>query len=197
MLFFLQNYIDYCQNIIYNKTEIEKERRNEMRKFEVVQRLEQKQVTLPYRATRNAAGYDFEALEDTIIPSIHEVKPLEVVFDSLDAPTHYKPGLKPTLVPTGIKALMEDDESLELYNRSSNPKLQLMLANGVGLVDSDYYGNESNDGEIMFPFINIGDKSITIKKGTRIGQGVFRKFLKTDDDIVGRDRVGGFGSTND
>lgn len=125
------------------------------------------------------------------------MKPLEVVFDSLDAPTHYKPGLKPTLVPTGIKALMEDDESLELYNRSSNPKLQLMLANGVGLVDSDYYGNESNDGEIMFPFINIGDKSITIKKGTRIGQGVFRKFLKTDDDIVGRDRVGGFGSTND
>ena len=65
----------------------------------------------------------------------------------------------PTLIPTGIKAYMLDDEVLYLYNRSSNPKKKgLILANSVGVIDKDYYGNPDNDGHIMFAFYNIKDK---------------------------------------
>lgn len=103
---------------------------------------------------------------------------------------------KPVLVPTGIKAYMLEDEKLDLYNRSSNPlKNGLILTNGVGLIDSDYYENESNDGHIMFQFINNSFDDIIIKKGDRIGQGVFTKFLKADNDVHGGLRTGGHGST--
>lgn len=105
--------------------------------------------------------------------------------------------IKPVLVPTGIKAYMMEDEKLDLYNRSSNPtKNKLLLANGVGLIDSDYYENEDNDGHIMFQFINFGFNDTTIKKGDRIGQGVFSKFLKVDnEEEITKERVGGHGST--
>ena len=105
--------------------------------------------------------------------------------------------MAPTLIPTGVKAYMEDDEVLYLYNRSSNPKKKgLILANSVGVIDKDYYGNPDNDGHIMFAFFNIKDEDITIKKGEAIGQGVFSKYLVTDDDVAGGDRTGGFGSTD-
>jgi dUTP pyrophosphatase len=86
---------------------------------------------------------------------------------------------------------------LFMYNRSGNPiKKLIMLANGVGVVDSDYYGNESNDGAIMFQFWNFGIKPIHIVKGERIGQGVFKKFLLVDDDTTPKKkRKGGHGST--
>lgn len=117
-------------------------------------------------------------------------KLLDIIDESIKA-------MKPVLVPTGIKAYMLDDEKLDLYNRSSNPgKHGLVLANGVGLVDSDYYENEDNDGHIMFSFINVGYYDHKISKGDRIGQGVFTKFLKIDnDDGVARERTGGYGST--
>lgn len=108
----------------------------------------------------------------------------------------WRKALKPTLVPTGVKANMGDDEALMLYNRSSNPmKNFLLLGNGVGVIDKDYFENEDNDGHIMFQFINFGLFPVTIKKGTRIGQGVFQPFLKTDDDVAGGKRTGGHGST--
>jgi dUTP pyrophosphatase len=93
---------------------------------------------------------------------------------------------------------MESDEGLFLYNRSGNPlKRGLLLANGVGVVDSDYYGNVDNDGHIMFSFWNFGFTPVFIKKGERIGQGVFKKFLLTEDDALTdkKTRVGGYGST--
>ena len=63
---------------------------------------------------------------------------------------------KPTLVPTGIKCQMAPNTSLELYVRSSAPlKNWLMLANGVGVVDADYYNNIDNEGEIFFQVINL------------------------------------------
>ena len=107
--------------------------------------------------------------------------------------------IKPTLVHTGIKACMEDDEVLELYNRSSNPKkLGLILANSVGVVDADYYNNPDNDGEIMFAFYNFKPWSVTIKAGDKIGQGVFKKFLRPTINCIVNDeeRTGGFGSTD-
>ncbi len=156
-----------------------------MRKFEFVNRMistgyemRETGINLPIRKTKYSAGYDIEAAEDTIIPA-------------------YKSGIKPTLVKTGVKALMQDDEVLLLYNRSSNPKKKnLILANGVGVIDKDYYGNPDNDGEIMFAFYNIGDEDITIKKGEAIGQGIFQKYLITDNDNSTGERIGGFGSTD-
>ena len=148
------------------------------RGFEIAKGFEDKEINLPIRKTKYAAGYDIEAAEDIVIPS-------------------FKKGMAPTLIPTGIKAYMEDDEVLYLYNRSSNPKKKgLILANSVGVVDKDYYGNPDNDGHIMFAFFNIKDEDITIKKGEAIGQGVFSKYLVTDDDVAGGERTGGFGSTD-
>ncbi|MFG6319930.1 MAG: dUTP diphosphatase [Clostridia bacterium] len=148
------------------------------RGFEIAKGFENAGINMPIRKTKYSAGYDVEAAEDCVIPAFNR-------------------GQKPTLVKTGIKAYMEDDEMLLLYNRSSNPgKKGLVLANGVGVVDKDYYGNLDNDGAIMFAFFNIKDEDIEIKKGDIIGQAIFQKYLITDDDIATGDRVGGFGSTS-
>lgn len=149
-----------------------------IRCFEVAKGFEDKEINLPVRKTKFSAGYDIEAAEDVIIPS-------------------FKKGINPTLVKTGLKAYMQDDEVLMLYNRSSNPKKKgLILANSVGVIDKDYYGNKDNDGHIMFAFYNIKDEDIIIKKGEAIGQAVFQKYLVTDDDSAEGERTGGFGSTN-
>lgn len=148
------------------------------RGFEIAKGFENAGINLPVRKTKYSAGYDMEAAEDTIIPS-------------------FKKGMKPTLVKTGIKAYMGEDEVLILANRSSNPgKKGLILANSIGVVDSDYYGNPDNDGHIMFAFFNIKDEDIEIKKGDAIGQAIFQKFLIVDNDLAEGTRQGGFGSTN-
>lgn len=75
-------------------------------------------------------------------------------------------------VKTGVKAKMQEDEVLLLYNRSSNPKKKgLKTANGVGVIDSDYYNNHDNDGEIAFAFHNITDKPVTIEVGEKLRAG--------------------------
>ena len=106
-------------------------------------------------------------------------------------------GFAPTLVHTGIKASMLEDEELVLRNRSSNPKRGLILANGVGTIDADYYNNLSNDGEIMFAFFNISPRTVVIELGQSIGQGVFSKFLRPEIglNVMDNTRQGGFGST--
>ena len=148
------------------------------RGFEIAKGFEDKGIKLPVRKTKYSAGYDVEAAEDVVIPS-------------------FKKGMKPTLVKTGIKAYMEEDEMLLLYNRSSNPgKKGLILANSVGVIDKDYYGNPDNDGHIMFAFFNVKEEDIEIKKGDVVGQAIFQKYLVTDDDVAEGERVGGFGSTN-
>ncbi|MBO5477927.1 MAG: dUTP diphosphatase [Clostridia bacterium] len=149
------------------------------RGFEVAKGFEDKGINLPIRKTKFSAGYDIEAAEDTLIPSM---KNLETKV--------------PTLVKTGLKAYMQDDEVLLLFNRSSNPKKKgLVMANSVGVIDKDYYGNPDNDGHFMFSFFNVKDEDILIKKGEAIGQAIFQKYLITDDDAADGVRVGGFGST--
>jgi dUTP pyrophosphatase len=92
---------------------------------------------------------------------------------------------------------MEEDEVLYICNRSSGPKkLGLVLANSIGVIDADYADNPDTDGEIMFAFYNFFPFDITIKKGDKIGQGIFQKFLRADNARIGGDRVGGFGSTD-
>lgn len=149
-----------------------------MRKFEKVKGYENYNFNLPKRKTAKSAGYDFECIaEMTILP--------------------YELGDKPTLVPTGVKCKMEDDEYLMLVNRSSNPKKKnLVIPNSMGIIDADYYGNSDNDGHMMFAFYNLGTEPVKLEKGYAIGQGIFCKYLKTDDDVAEGERVGGFGSTN-
>lgn len=162
---------------------------------------------IPTYKTKGSAGADFMCAEDVVIPSIWNalVKSDDILGNkelmeilmlsplSEDLTKHFKP----TLVHTGIKAYMLEDEVLELYNRSGNPfKLGLVLANGVGVVDSDYYSCEDNDGEIMFAFYNFLPYDVKINKGERIGQGVFKKFLRPDRALVDSTvREGGFNST--
>lgn len=158
------------------------------RGFEIVTSYQDKEIQLPVRATKQAAGYDFEAAEDIIVPSI-----LKQWMQNKQDLTHV---LKPTLVPTGIKAYMQEDEFLQLANRSSNPlKRFLMMGNGVGIIDADYYENPNNEGHIMFQYLNFGLTDQVIKKGERIGQGIFLPFLKADDDQAEATRTGGFGSS--
>ena len=154
------------------------------RKFEYVNRIistgyetKQPDFELPKRSTSNSAGYDF------INPERVEIPP-------------YKLGYNPVLVKTGVKAYMQNDEVLMLYNRSSNPKKKkLVIPNSVGVIDADYYGNADNDGEIGFTFYNLSNETVVIEKGEKLGQGVFQKYLITDDDNAEGIRNGGFGST--
>ena len=149
-----------------------------VRGFEIAKGFENVEINMPARKTKFSAGYDIEAIEDCVVPA-------------------FKPGQKPTLVKTGLKAYMADDEVMLLINRSSNPKKKgLILPNSVGVIDKDYYGNPDNDGHFMFQFINVKDEDIEIKKGEAIGQAIFQKYLITDDDNAEGERLGGFGSTS-
>ena len=148
------------------------------RGFEVAKGYEDLDIHMPVRKTKKSAGYDVEAACDTVIPP-------------------FTSGCKPTLIHTGLKAYCKDDEWYMLANRSSNPgKKHLVLANGIGVIDADYYGNVDNDGEFMFAYFNMSDSDVVIKKGEVIGQVVFQKFLIVDNDSAEGERTGGFGSTN-
>ena len=148
-----------------------------LRGFEIAKGYEDKDIHLPVRKTKNSAGYDVEAASDIVIEP-------------------YKHGMKPTLIPTGLKAYCQDDEYYILVNRSSGPKKGFVMANSIGIIDADYYGNESNDGHFYFQYWNFGDKALEIKKGDVIGQVIFQKYLTVDDDNATGMRTGGFGSTN-
>lgn len=148
------------------------------RGFEIAKGWEEKGINLPVRKTAHSAGYDVEAAEDIVIPM-------------------FTPGCKPTLIPTGLKAYCMEDECYLLLNRSSGPKKGFLMANSVGLIDSDYYENPDNDGHFYFAYFNCSDHDIEVKKGDVIGQVVFQKYLVVDNDNATGKRTGGFGSTDD
>ena len=149
-----------------------------VRGFEIAKGFENHDITLPARKTKASAGYDICAAEDCVIPP-------------------FTFGSKPTLVKTGLKAYMMDDEYLMLCNRSSNPfKKGLVLANSVGIIDADFYGNPDNDGAFSYAFYNYFSEPLEIKKGDVVGQAIFQKYMITDDDIAEGERLGGFGSTS-
>lgn len=133
-------------------------------------------VQLPVRADARSAGYDF-------------FSPIDVVL---------LPAQK-TLIFTDVKAYMQDDEVLMLYPRSSmGIKKGLMLSNTVGVVDSSYYSNKDNDGNIGLPLLNTSGKAIEIKRGERVAQGIFVKYLVADEDnVLHAERTGGMGSSGE
>ena len=145
-----------------------------MRRFEVVSRYKDMNVELPKRKTKKSAGYDFFAIENfTLYPN------------------------KLCIVPTGVKAYMEDDEVLYLHIRSSVAfKRGVRMLNSIGVIDADFVDNPDNEGEISLGLLSHNDDIVHIQKGERIAQGVFHKFLITDDDNAEGKRVGGIGSTD-
>lgn len=144
------------------------------RGFEIVSAYKDDDLKIPVRKTSGSAGYDLASRVDLVI------QPKAIAF-----------------VPTGIKAYMEDDEVLQVYPRSSlGFKKHLMKVNSVGIIDSDYYNNPDNEGEIALILYNFGDEAVHIQKNERIAQGVFMKYLKVDEDHTLVKRLGGFGSTD-
>lgn len=107
-------------------------------------------------------------------------------------------GTKLTLIPTGVKAKLAENEFLQLSLRSSIPMSSyIVLANSPGIIDADYYNNESNEGHIFFQVMNLSPFDITILAGERIGQGIILDYKKAENDSEVRSkRAGGFGSTN-
>lgn len=149
------------------------------RYFEVINEYaelsKEERPALPKRQTKNSAGYDFYALEDVLIQK----------------------GLG-GLLRTGIKVHMPPDEHLEIHIRSSyGMKYGMRLANGVGIIDADYYNNPDNEGEILIKLINDGTGDVMIHKGERFAQGIFVKHYLTDNDDATGERKGGVGSTSE
>lgn len=130
-------------------------------------------VNFPKRKTKQSAGYDIESAVNVVI----------------------NPG-ETKLIPTGIKAYMDENEWLGIYIRSSIAvKYGIILANSVAVIDSDYYNNPDNEGHIMIALMNTSEMPYTVKKGDRIAQGIFHQYYKVDNDSADDDRIGGIGST--
>lgn len=131
-------------------------------------------ITLPTRSDPRSAGYDFYApIDIQLLPA------------------------QKTILWLDVKAYMGEDEVLNIYPRSSmGIKNGLMLSNTVGIIDASYYENPGNDGNIGLALLNTSGISINIKKGDRIAQGIFTKYLLADNDAPTSDiRVGGMGSS--
>ena len=128
---------------------------------------------LPRRGSKYSCGYDFIATCDMII------KPGEILK-----------------IPTGYKVFMQDNEFLMIVVRSSMGfKYNVRMCNQVGIIDSDYYNNNDNEGHIWVALQNEGNNNYVIEKGTAYAQGIFVNYL-TCDDAVSNVRSGGIGSTN-
>ena len=130
---------------------------------------------LPKRNTRNSAGYDFKALTSFTLKKGERKK-----------------------IPLGVKTSLENDEVLMIFVRSSMGfKYNIRLCNQVGIIDSDYYNNSSNEGHIWICLENEGEEDYSINEGDNICQGIFVKYLTVDneEDVINK-RNGGFGSTN-
>ena len=166
-----------------------------MNKFEIVSTYEGRGIKLPSRGTIGSAGYDFYAPETIKIPShLEDFSKKEVNRITNAAKQVF---VKPYIIKTGIKCKLDPGYVLQVYMRSSSPiKLGLVMANSVGIIDSDYYNNEENEGEIVFIVYNLSPDTIILEKGQKIGQGLIYKYeYVINDKFESKARTGGFGST--
>lgn len=132
-------------------------------------------AVLPTRATAGSAGFDLYA-------DIQESLRLE-------------PGDRAT-ISTGVAVSIGDQGAVGLvFSRSGlGVRHGVSLANGVGVIDSDYRG------EIFVGLNNSGAEAYTINPGDRIAQLLFvpafsARFVEVDSlDATDRGK-GGFGST--
>lgn len=149
-----------------------------MRKFEPVKKEfrcydKEAEVKMPVRATRTSVAYDI-------------FSPIDVVI---------KPG-ETELIFTNVKAYFYDDEALFLATTSKMGKNGVILSQGIGVIESDYADNISNDGNLGYALYNHSNKDYVIKRGDKIGQCWFQKFLVCENEVAPTAvRTGGFGST--
>ncbi len=132
-------------------------------------------ITLPRRATKGSAGYDFCTPEAFTVAAGETVK-----------------------IPTGIRVKMEEGWVLKIYPRSGlGFKYRVQLDNTVGIIDSDYY-YAANDGHIFIKITNDSreGKTLTLSRGDAFAQGIFVEYGITLDDDADGVREGGFGSTS-
>lgn len=128
---------------------------------------------VPVRATAGSAGYDFFS------PVSITIRPNDIA-----------------VVRTGVKAHVYSGNFLMVVPRSSmGIKNHVILANSVGIIDSDYYNNPDNEGEICIALYNYGNSTCYITAGDKIAQGIFVPYLTVDNDTTSAERVGGVGST--
>ena len=145
------------------------------RYFEIVNdtyRKTKSNITLPTRATKSSIAYDFYSPVDTVINPMQSV-----------------------MIWTDVKAKFNTDEALLINVRSSMGKFPIMIANTQGWIESDYYSNPDNDGNIGVRLFNLSTEPYVIKAGDRIAQGMFIKYLEADNGNTTQERVGGFGSS--
>lgn len=131
-------------------------------------------LSLPKRATKGSAGYDFYAPFAFSLPPGATIK-----------------------IPTGIRAKMEENWVLKLYPRSGlGFKFRLQMNNTVGIIDSDYFYSD-NEGHIFVKLTNDSNESRTVDvtAGMGVVQGIFLEYGITVDDEADGVRNGGFGST--
>lgn len=129
---------------------------------------EELDTKLPERQTKASAGYDFYVIEDVEIPAYGTV-----------------------MLPTNVKAYIQEDEVLMLYARSSLAiKRGLILQNTTGIIDSDFFPHE-----IKVALRNTTDKPVKLLKNERCAQGIFLKYLVSDNGNLDNTRDGGIGST--
>lgn len=130
---------------------------------------------IPVRSTKESAGYDFESL-----------------FDFTLSPGEIKK------IPLGVKVNMNSGEVLLVVVRSSQGfKYNIRLCNQIGVIDKDYYNNLDNEGHIWIKLQNQGETDYVVSKGDKICQGIFVPFFTVDnEENIGKNRVGGFGSTD-
>ncbi len=133
------------------------------------------EYNLPRRKTKYSAGYDICSLID------YTLKPGEAIK-----------------LATGFKYISPEDEMLMIVVRSSiGFKYNVRMCNQVGIIESDYYNNETNEGHVMVKIQNEGKEDFIIKKGEAFAQGIFVKFYTVDnEEEINEVRKGGFGSTN-
>lgn len=103
----------------------------------------------------------------------------------------------PTIIPLNVVIKVPEGHLLLLAARSSLPlKKHLMVANGIGIIDQDYCGDED---EVGLQVINFGKRDVTVKRGERIAQALLVPITKVDKFIsvnkVTSCSRGGFGST--
>ena len=130
---------------------------------------------LPSYATEESACMDIRSNEDIII------KPGHTCLVSTGIHTE---------IPKGYVALVFPRSGLSIKQGGS-------LANCVGVIDSDFYNNSTNEGHFSFTLYNSSDKTYHVLKGEAFGQGIFQKFLTVDHEAeIKQERTYGFGSTN-
>lgn len=129
-------------------------------------------IPLPVYGSAGAAGFDLAAADDV------EIAPGEI-----------------KLVATGLVVAVPDGYFLAIFARSSTPfKRGLMVANGVGVLDSDYCGPAD---ELKIQLLNITSQPVSITAGERLAQGIVLQaprvqFVEAEATAPSR---GGFGST--